>query len=168
MNYNTQNVFDIRQANVADIDSIIDIFRNGSLQSLGMSLKEPDLNNYFKTCLTSQTDAFKIWVATDNEKIIGWQSILATRVNPFIRPYYGESSTYVTQTNIKGVATALLQKAMIESAKSELQYILGYISFANGAMKHIVEKLGWEQVGQIKGSSKRFVSPDLHLYVCYL
>jgi len=144
------NMLDIRQATINDLDHIVEIFRDGSLQSLGFAVEEPDLLSYFKNCINSQTDTFKIWVATDHEKIIGWQSVLPARVNPFVRPYYGESSTYVTQSEHKGVAKALLEKAMAEASKTKLQYILGFISINNGAMKHIVEKLGWQQVGQIK------------------
>lgn len=161
-------MLDIRQANINDLDCIVEIFRDGASQSLGFAAEEPDLLGYFKECINSQTNTFKIWVATDNEKIIGWQSVLPTRVNPFVRPCYGESSTYVTLSEHKGVATALVEKAMTEASKTKLQYILGYISINNGAMKHIVEKLGWQQVGQIKGSDKNFTSPNVFLYVCHL
>jgi L-amino acid N-acyltransferase YncA len=164
----TNLTFKIRQANLNDLTDIIDIFNVGAISSLGVSLKQTNLNDYFRKCIEEQDETFKIWVATDNNTVIGWQSLLPNRINPLIRPYFAESSTYVLPTIHKGVATKLLHHAMVEVKNSDLQYILGYISITNGAMIHIVEKLGWAKVGMINGNNKLFKSPELLLYVSYL
>jgi len=158
-------IFFIRQADINDLHDIVRIFEIGAIQSLGFTIEESDLYGYFQNHLISQNDTFKIWVAVYGDKVIGWQSILPTRVNPFVRPFFGESSTYVEPSGIKGVATALLKHAMQECSKSQLQYIIGYVSATNAAAKHIVEKLGWELAGDLRGTSKNFETSNLHFYV---
>ena len=159
----------IRQASKRDCHAIFEIWQRGVSASLGFEANFQDGEAYFLQIIKSQDATFKVWVAENtNGKILAWQSLMPTRNNPIMRGLVAESSTYCDlNNNQKGIATQLINVASIHADKSALQYIVGTISEKNAAMRHIVDKAGWKEVGQIPGSNKPPAS-DSNVFVVYV
>jgi L-amino acid N-acyltransferase YncA len=157
----------LRLATNEDADIITDIWRKGVASSLGFEAELPEVKDYFSQCIQEHSDTSKFWVALDHEQnVIGWQSLRPTRANPIIRRLVAESSTYVDpKYGIHGVGTALIQMASHHADISTLQYLTGYISANNTAMRRIVSKAGWLEVGRVPPSMKAPIAPEASFWI---
>lgn len=155
-------MFTIREAVEADSSAIFAIWKRGLALSLGFEADQSIDAQYFQRAIESQDSTFKVWVAEDEYgRIIGWQSLMPTRNNPVMRNLVAESSTYCDQSDIHhGIGSRLMATATKHADNCALQYIIGTISEGNQAMRRIVEKAGWKEVGRIPGSKKPPACPD--------
>lgn len=146
--------FKLRDATHEDVGALVDIWRRGTSVSIGFEVDFHEAEPYFCQCVLEQSDASKVWVATDHaDKVLGWQSLRPTRANPILRSLVAESSTYVDPCcMVRGVGTALIQMASQHADKSSLLYLTGYVS--NITMRSIVLKAGWIEIGTIPPSAK--------------
>jgi len=155
--YNSTINFTIRIAVDNDIESIYQIWLEGVGNSFDTnSFNEIEVSQKFKDNFQKRKGIFNFWVAVDtNDKILGWQSLIKTSNNPFRENIYAESSTYIAKDNrYKGVGKALLEFVMKEAEKSDLEYVIGFVSVENEAAKKITEETGWLIVGKIPPSKK--------------
>lgn len=152
----------LREATSDDAKVVADIWRRGVAASLGFETAFPDAEIYFLNRIDEQSDTFKFWLAIDaTEKVIGWQSLMPTRVNPILRGLFAESSTYVDQhCGIRGIGSALIEKASRHADTCDLHYIVGYISISNVHMRNIVSNAGWVEIGKVPQSLKEPYSPQ--------
>jgi L-amino acid N-acyltransferase YncA len=157
----------LRRAAVEDLNAIADIWRKGITASLGFDAGFPDIEGYFRECLREESDTSKFWVAKSREgKVIGWQSLRPTRANPILRNLVAESSTYVDlDCGLHGVGTALIHAATRHADASALLYITGYITDGNGAMRSIVSKAGWIEIGKVPSSAKSPRAPEASFWI---
>jgi L-amino acid N-acyltransferase YncA len=159
----------LRVATNEDANAIVYIWRKEVASSLGFEIELPEVEPFFCQCIQEQSDASKFWVAIDHvSKVLGWQSLRPTRANPIMRRLVAESSTYVDSScGIRGVGTALIHMASHHADTSSLQYVTGYISANNSAMRSIVSKAGWIEVGKVPPSMKEPFAPEA-IFVIYV
>jgi phosphinothricin acetyltransferase len=149
--------FIIRLALDNDFEGIYQIWLEGVENSFDTNcFTETELRQKFKDNFQKRKDIFNFWVALDTtNKVLGWQSLIKTSNNPFRENIYAESSTYIAKDNrYKGVGKALLEFVMKEAEKSELEYVIGFVSIENEAAKRITEETGWLVIGEIPPSKK--------------
>lgn len=148
----------IRLAIQNDFETIFSIWLDGISNSF--EYKEADKDNLkekFTSNFNQRQGIFNFWVAVDTKNNIwGWQSLIKTSNNPFRQNTYAESSTYISKNNrFKGIGKLLLDYVMQEAEKSNLEYVIGFVSINNEAARKITKETGWIEVGQIPGSKKR-------------
>ena len=146
------DTIEIRLANETDFESIFSIWLDGISNSF--EYKEIDKDNIkekFASNFYQRQGIFNFWVAVDiQNNIRGWQSLIRTSNNPFRQNTYAESSTYISKSNrFKGVGKRLLDYVMLEAEKSDLEYVIGFVSIRNEAAIKITKETGWIVVGKI-------------------
>ena len=162
------NKLTIRLANNEDFESLFTIWLQGVANSFDTSKYD---TNYLKDKLLStfnkRNGIFNFWVAVDDEgDIQGWQALNKTSYNPFREYKQAESSTYVKiDTRFKGLGKLLLDYVLKEAEKSELHYVIGYVSTSNKAAKRITEETGWLELGIIPKSKKDPLGFDKYFLV---
>lgn len=147
----------IRLAVDSDFETIFSIWLDGISNSFDShKASEDGIKSKFLSNFKSREGIFNFWVAEDiDNNILGWQSLIKASNNPFKANTYAESSTYISKTNrLKGVGKALLEFVMIEAEKSNLEYVIGFISLENEGAKKITQETGWIIVGEIPASKK--------------
>jgi len=147
----------IRLANDDDFEQVYAIWLDGIHNSFDYKSKDmKKIEQKFASIFFQRQGIFNFWIATDeNNKILGWQSLIRTSNNPFRENIYAEASTYISKDNrYKGMGKALLDYVMQEAEKSDLEYITCFVSVANEAAKKITEETGWIEIGVIPASKK--------------
>ena len=77
-------------------------------------------------------------------QVLGWLSLIRTSKNPF------KSSTYIAlNVRYKGLGKLLLQFAIDEAEKSDLEHIIGFVAVTNKAAKVITAETGWVEIGNL-------------------
>lgn len=145
----------IRLANDEDFDIIFSIWNEGIENSFDISQINPEkIKAKFISNFKNRFGIFNFWVAIDQDDIIqGWQSLIRASNNPFRENSFAESSTYVSQkSRYKGVGKMLLEFVMKEAEKSDLEYVVGFVTINNEAAKKITQQTGWIEVGEIPNS----------------
>ena len=151
-----ESQIDIRLAKDEDFETIFRIWLDGIENSFDKNvIAETVLKDKFKENFNSRKGIFNFWIAEHNNEILGWQSLIKTSYNPFRENLYAESSTYIDkQCRFKGVGQMLIDYVMKEAEKSQLEYILGFVSVANKAARKITKETGWVEIGEIPRSLK--------------
>ncbi|SDE31392.1 GNAT family N-acetyltransferase [Niabella drilacis] len=152
----TQNI-QIRLAEDKDFEQILAIWLEGVGNSFDDKkfdmeiVKEKFAFNFFE-----RRGIFNFWVAVDqNDKTLGWQSLIKTSSNPFRQNTLAESSTYIAKdTRFKGLGEILLDYVMQEAEKSELEYVIGFVSVSNKPARKITAQTGWVEIGIVPPSKK--------------
>jgi L-amino acid N-acyltransferase YncA len=89
-----------------------------------------------------------IWVAVENDVVVGWQSLNDFGTTQITKA--GMSSTYVSPTcHSKGVGKRLLAHATAQARACGFDYIVAFIRTDNTACIRIVAALGWVLVGPL-------------------
>jgi L-amino acid N-acyltransferase YncA len=94
-------------------------------------------------------DQFPLWVAETDGVIAGWLSF-----HEFIRrPAYAgaaEISIYVHEkSRRRGIARALLEKAIADARMLKIRMLLGYVLGHNEASLRLFERAGFERWGRL-------------------
>jgi L-amino acid N-acyltransferase YncA len=150
-------IIKIRLATEDDFEIIFSIWLEGIANSF--KFDETDkvkIKEKFTFNFTQRQGIFNFWVAIDSEKtILGWQSLINTLSHPFKNETFAESSTYISKNNrFEGVGKLLLGYAISEAKKSELEYILGFVSMDNEPAKQICKETGWTEIGVLPQGRK--------------
>ncbi|PZF71775.1 GNAT family N-acetyltransferase [Taibaiella soli] len=147
----------INLARDCDFERIFSIWLDGIGNSFDdRELSIETLKERFWTNFSQRKGIFNFWVAIDEqEQILGWQSLIRVSNNPFLYDKHAESSTYISRSNRQdGIGERLLDFVIKEAEKSELEYVVGYISVKNDSALKIIERTGWQVVGQMPASLK--------------
>jgi L-amino acid N-acyltransferase YncA len=157
--------FEIRKAELGDLQEIIRIWANGSQDALGKPIGDGNINyeDFFRQKVQSQDGIFQIWVAVDSDKsILGWQSLSPMTNNPAVRNYIAESSTYVCPKRRKeGVGKALVEYGLKHSKNTDLRYVMAFVRKGNEGVLKIADETGCQPIGTIPASPKSEVNDEL-------
>ena len=164
--------FTIREASVDDLKDIYFYWKEGVEQALAMELDpvQKAIEDHYKEEFRQKFDevdgVFRIWVAEQDEKVIGWQYLMPYDNNPALRNYTAEISTYVAPDYREcGVGTALLQHGADHAKQTPLQYIVGHISEENEAIPGIAERVGFKKCGEFPPPLKDPKHSASHIYI---
>lgn len=138
----------IRDALEADLPTIVDIFNATVPTRTSTAVLEPvsadDRREWFHE---HSPDRHPLWVAELDGKIAGWLSIHAFVGRPAYRATV-EVSVYVHDSfRRRGVARALLERAIRESPRLGITNLVGLILGHNAASLRLFEQLGFQQWG---------------------
>lgn len=138
----------IRDALEADLPAIVDIFNATVPTRTSTAVLEPvsadDRREWFHE---HSPDRHPLWVAELDGKIAGWLSIHAFVGRPAYRATV-EVSVYVHDSfRRRGVARALLERAIRESPRLGITNLVGLILGHNAASLRLFEQLGFQQWG---------------------
>ena len=149
----------IRQSLSTDFNEIFDIWLIGQQSSLNIELSIDEAEKYkerLKKLFVEQDDNFKFFVATANNEIIGWQYLMPTENNPWLRNLVAESSTYVRRDYVNsGVGVSLIKKAMKSAKSSDICQIVAKVRRENESVIKMLQVLGWEIIGETKAANKK-------------
>jgi L-amino acid N-acyltransferase YncA len=118
----------IRQATVADAESVAAVWISGVPDAFGVSApSEIEAKSWFEERLQRQTEAFCYRVAQSGCEVIGWCSLQPCRNNPLSHSKMAEISTYIAPAaSQQGVARALIQHLIDHSADVGIAYVVGH------------------------------------------
>ena len=138
----------IRDAVEADLPAIVGIFNSTVPTRMSTAMLEPvsleDRREWFHE---HSPDQHPLWVAEVDSQVAGWLS-----VHSFITrcAYRGtvELSVYIHENfRRRGIARALLEKAIAESPRLGLTTLVGLILSHNTASVRLFEQFGFERWG---------------------
>lgn len=138
----------IRDALEADLPAIVEIYNEAIRGRISTAqLDEVSVEERLPWFHAHSPQSHPLWVAEIDRQIAGWFSF-----HPFIKraAYRGtaEISVYVSEKyRRRGVAKALLEKAIADSADLELRALLGYIFEHNVPSVRLFERMGFERWG---------------------
>jgi phosphinothricin acetyltransferase len=147
--------FIIRDATLDDLDQIYFFWHGAVEQAIAMQLdpvkqaQEERYKEAFRQKFEEVDETYRIWVADLDGKIIGWQYLMPFENNPVFRHLTAEVSTYVAPDYRRsGVGTALLEHATMHAWGTSLQFVVGYISADNDAIRRVASRLGFRKAGE--------------------
>lgn len=138
----------IRDALEADLPAIVEIYNQAIRGRISTAqLEEVSVEERLPWFRQHSAETHPLWVAEINAQIAGWFSF-----HPFIkRAAYGgtaEVSVYVSERfRRRGVAKALLEKAIAYSPDLKLSALVGYIFEHNGPSVHLFERMEFKRWG---------------------
>lgn len=138
----------IRDAAEADLPAIVDIFNATVPTRLSTAVLEPvSVEDRVEWFHEHSPDRHPLWVAAIDGRIAGWLSF-----HSFIArcAYRGtvELSVYISENfRRRGVARALLEKAIDESPRLEITALVGLILGHNTASLRLFEQFRFERWG---------------------
>lgn len=159
--------YQIRQAKPEDSVDMARIWVSGQ-ELMGIPVKPADYAAVFRDKVGHQDDIFQVWCAeTPEGRVIGWQSISPYINHPYLKPYFGESSTYVcATTRARGLGRALLVHALEHAANTSIRYVTANVLANNARILKICDDLGFVRVGLFPPPIKEAVIPEL-LFIVY-
>ncbi len=143
----------IRQAILSDAPAVARIWLQGIKASSGdAGPEEEEAIKVFSSRISTPLGKSAFWVATADEKVIGWQNLTDFGYTGISR--FAQSSTYVEELwHSAGIGKILLAHAQEQAASLGIQVIVGWIRADNHASIGLVKSLGWERVGLLPKKS---------------
>ena len=137
----------IRNALAADLTAIVDIYNQSIPNRLATADTEPitvaDRLDWYRDRPANRP----LWVATDEERVLGWLSFQ----NFYGRPAYhhtAEISVYVAPAcHRQGVGSKLLAQAIAHSPQLQLSTLLAFVFAHNQPSLNLAAKHGFERWG---------------------
>ena len=138
----------IRDATEADLPAIIAIYNATIAGRMATADTQPvTVENRQDWFHEHNPNARPLWVALENDVIVGWLSFQSF----YGRPAYhatAELSVYVApERRRKGIGNALLAKAIEHAPRLGLKTLLGFIFGHNDASLRLFEKFGFHRWG---------------------
>jgi phosphinothricin acetyltransferase len=138
----------IRNATEADLPAIVAIYNAAIPGRMATADTQPVTAERRRVWFHEHDpNARPLWVAVQDEAIVGWLSFQSF----YGRPAYhatAEVSVYVTPAlQRKGIGNALLAKAVAQAPRLGLKTLLGFIFAHNDASLRLFEKFGFERWG---------------------
>lgn len=138
----------IRDATEADLPAIVAIYNASVPGRTATADTEPvsteSRRNWFRD---HDPEKHPLWVAVDDEAVVGWLSFQAF----YGRPAYhttAEISVYVTPAlQRKGIGRELLARAIERARRLGVKTLLGFIFGHNEASLHLFESFGFQRWG---------------------
>ena len=139
----------IRNAVSVDLTAIVEIYNQSIPHRLATADTEPitvaDRLSWFRDRPRNRP----LWVATENERVIGWLSFQTF----YGRPAYlhtAEISIYVApDSQRQGIGSQLLARAIAHSPQLELTTLLAFVFAHNQPSLDLVAKHGFQQWGYL-------------------
>lgn len=161
----------VRTANQADVDAIVNIWKTGIKEAIGIpsDIDDEKVYEYFYKKIQEQSVPFNVWVAVHDtdDSILGWQSLSPIINSPAVHDLWAESSTYVREDTQKhGVAEALVRYAIEEARNSLLEYVVALVPIPNYHVIKLAERIGFLDLGTIQKSRKSESSQGYHFLYC--
>ena len=141
----------IRIAHIEDLPILVDIY-NQAISSTRITaditkVSVEDRVDWFKDHLPNQ---HPIFVAENDDQIIGWCSLSAYRPGRAALRYTAEISYYISNAyKRKGVATELIEYAIQCCPELQLKNLFAIVLESNNASIQLLEKLGFEKWGYL-------------------
>jgi L-amino acid N-acyltransferase YncA len=140
----------IRDALEADLPAIVEIYNQAIRGRISTAqLEEVSVEERRPWFRQHSAETHPLWVAEIDGQIAAWFSF-----HPFIKraAYRGtaEVSVYVSERfRRRGVAKALLEKAIAHAPEMKLSALVGYIFEHNEPSLHLFERMGFERWGNL-------------------
>ena len=142
----------IRDATEADFPAIVAIYNASVPGRTATADTEPvSIESRREWFRDHDPEKRPLWVAVDNEIIVGWLSFQSFYGRPAYRAT-AEISVYVTPAlQRKGIGRELLTRAVERSRRIGLKTLLGFIFGHNAASLHLFETVGFQRWGVLPG-----------------
>jgi L-amino acid N-acyltransferase YncA len=142
----------VRDAVEADLPAIVAIYNASIPARIATADTEPVSAASRRTWFHEHSPNTRpLWVAVENDEIVGWLSVQAF----YGRPAYhapAELSVYIaTNWQRKGIGSALLAKALDRALSLGLKTLLGFIFAHNEPSLRLFEKFGFKRWGRLPG-----------------
>ena len=140
----------IRDATEADLPAIVEIYNAAIPGRRATADTEPvAVENRYAWFCEHHPDRRPLWVAVDDEAIVGWLSFQSF----YGRPAYhatAEISVYVSPSKQRtGIGRTLLTKAIEQAPRLGLKTLLGFIFGHNEPSLRLLEAFGFERWGTL-------------------
>jgi len=139
---------DIRDAELSDLEAIVDIY-NSTIASRKVTADiEPVSTDSRRDWFDAHTpQTYPIWVAEQNQEIAGWLSF-----QPFYgRPAYqrtSEISIYVSpEFRRQGIGQQLMKQAIAHSPQLNFSTLLGFVFAQNEPSLRLLKHFGFQEWG---------------------
>ena len=138
----------IRDALEADLPAIVDIFNAAVPTRTSTAVLEPvSIEDRLEWFREHSPDRHPLWVAEIDGHIAGWLSFHSL-VNRSAYRGTAEVSVYIHERfRRRGVARAMLEQAIAQSARLDLRVLVGLILGHNAASLRLFEQLRFERWG---------------------
>ena len=143
----------IRIATEIDLPAIIEIYN----QSVAAGFETADLTplkveeriNWFRN---HEPDKYPIYVATENNIILGWISVSPYRSGRMALRFTKEISYYVDRTHQnQGIGSELIEEVIRNVQKLNIKTLLAIVLDQNKRSVRLLQKLGFELWGSLPG-----------------
>ncbi len=147
----------IRSANENDLEQLLTIYNDIILNTTAVYQYQPHTLQMRKEWFeTKQQQGFPVFVAEDNDSILGF-STLGTFRNWQAYKYSVENSIYVASgSRGKGVGKLLMHPLIEAAVKMDMHTIIAGIDAANGASLQLHKNFGFEEVAFFKQVGYKF------------
>lgn len=140
---------DIRLATASDLPVINEIYNQAVRKRYCTAdLDEISMEQRKRWFLKHQPDHYPIFVAVENEKVIGWICYSPYRAGRRALQSAAEVSYYIHDEHLrKGIGSQLLEFAIKEAPKYQFKSLFAILLAANLASLKLLEKFGFERWG---------------------
>jgi len=147
----------IRHANENDLEQLLTIYNDIILNTTAVYQYQPHTLQMRKEWFeTKQQQGFPVFVAEDNDRIVGF-STLGTFRNWQAYKYSVENSIYVASgSRGKGVGKLLMPPLITAAVKMDMHTIIAGIDATNEASLQLHKKFGFEEVACFKQVGYKF------------
>ena len=165
--------FTIRQAKVADIPRIVEIWKQGLAFALGDATigdkaNSNDQYSFFKKNILAQNDTFKFWLYINPEnQIISWCSIMPFHPNPLLQDAWGIMSMYIDEAYQNKMHGYYFSKFVLDNtSNTSIRYILSIVSAQNERVIRLSIKMGFVTLGTLPHTKEdnQLVNTEMMIY----
>ena len=156
----------IRMARQEDLPQINEIYNQAVRQRFCTAhLEEVGMHERVRWFTTHHPAHFPVFVAVDEEKIVGWVSLGPYREDRQALAHVAEVSYYVDEkVRGKGVGSGLLDHAQKVASEYGFSVLIAILLNRNPASIGLLLKFGFEEWGRMPGIARIFEQEADHLY----
>jgi L-amino acid N-acyltransferase YncA/GrpB-like predicted nucleotidyltransferase (UPF0157 family) len=146
----------IRKAMLSDVDAMTEIYNEAILTTTATFDTEPKSTDERLQWFHSHDERHPIWVAVQDEKVVGWISLSKWSERTAYKDT-GETSFYVkSEYHGQGIGTMLLQTMIKEAQQLQFHSIIARIAGESDVSLHVHKKFHFVQVGILKEVGRKF------------
>ncbi|RTQ52531.1 GNAT family N-acetyltransferase [Hymenobacter gummosus] len=160
------SAFTIRNAHDDDFDRIFELWLENQAMAIGQAIEQNQIAAFRAELLHtfSRSHSHYYVAVSDDNNIIGWQSLTPLFSNPVMDSHISQSSTYVDKAFFRlNIAHALFEHAYRAAKNSGISHIYGWVQPNNKAIHEIASHFKHYK-HSVPGSSNGKV-PEFNLYV---
>jgi phosphinothricin acetyltransferase len=151
-----QNMLTIRQATLADLGAITEIYNEAILKTAATFDTEPKTLEEQESWFASHGPKYPILVAEQDDLVVGWAS-LSMWSDRCAYADTAEISLYIKEEQRgKGIGRKLLGAIIQEGQNAGLHTVIARIAEGNELSIRLAESAGFEQVGIMKEVGRKF------------
>lgn len=146
----------LRPAVLEDLPCMTDIYNEALLNTNAHYFAEPRSLEERKTWFLGHGEKHPVYVALQNERVIGWASL--TRWSPYHAFEDSVESSFYVHKDFRGqgLGRTLLAKVLQEGEKAGMHTVIARILEGNPSSIYIHEQLGFEHIGTMREIGKKF------------